>query len=219
MVEAITELPDIPELWNSLGEKPAEAVAALGADEARALGEAYLARVAPQRKTGRPLFIDKLPNNWLYVGFIKTILPNARIVDARRHPLSCGFANFRQHFARGQHFTYDLADLGAYYADYMRLMAHFDAVLPGAVHPVIYEQMVADSEATISQLLAALGLPFEAACLAFHETQRAVRTPSSEQVRQPIFTQGTENWQAYEPWLGPFREALGPLIDHYPGLR
>ncbi len=213
MVEAITELLDIPELWNSLGDKPAEAIAALDADQARALGEAYLARVAPQRKTDRPLFIDKLPNNWLYVGFIRTILPSARIVDARRHPLSCGFANFRQHFARGQHFTYDLADLGAYYADYMSLMAHIDAVLPGAVHHVIYEHMVADSEATITALLAALGLPFEAACLAFHETQRAVRTPSSEQVRQPIFTQGTENWQPYEPWLGPLREALGPLVE------
>jgi tetratricopeptide (TPR) repeat protein len=214
-VEAITELPDIPELWSRLGDRPAEAVARLDAAEARAIGESYLARVAPQRKTDRPYFIDKLPNNWLHLGFIKLILPNARIVDARRHPLSCGVANFRQHFARGQHFTYDLADLGTYYADYVRLMDHIDAVLPGAVHHVIYERMVADSETAIRALLAALGLPFEEACLAFHETRRAVRTPSSEQVRQPIFTQGTENWQPYAQWLGPLRERLGPLVEAY----
>jgi len=214
-VEAITELPDIPELWQRLGDNPAQAVAALGADAVRALGEAYLARVAPQRKTDRPRFIDKLPNNWLYLGFIRLILPNARIVDARRHPLSCGVANFRQHFARGQHFTYDLADLGTYYADYVRLMDHVDAVLPGAVHHVIYERMVADSEAEIRSLLSSLDLPFEPACLAFHETRRAVRTPSSEQVRQPIFTRGTENWQMFEPWLDPLRETLGPLVETY----
>lgn len=218
-VEAIAELPDIPELWHRLGANPAKAVLDLDADQARALGEAYLARVAPQRKTDRPLFIDKLPNNWLNVGFIRLILPNARIVDARRHPLSAGFANFRQHFARGQHFAYDLADLGAYYADYARLMAHFDAALPGAVHHVIYEQMVADSEDTIAALLAALRLPFEEACLAFHETRRPVRTPSSEQVRQPIFTQGTENWQPYEQWLGPLREKLGTLVETYAEFR
>lgn len=214
-IEAITELPDIPELWGRLGDRPHAALAELGRDAVRAIGEEYLARVAPQRKTDRPLFIDKLPNNWMFTGFIKLILPNARIVDARRHPLSCCVANFRQHFARGQHFTYDLADLGAYYADYVRLMRHFDAVLPGAVHRVIYERMVEDSESEIRQLLAALRLPFEQSCLRFHETRRAVRTPSSEQVRSPIFRAGTENWQAFAQWLGPLEEQLGSILDTY----
>jgi Tfp pilus assembly protein PilF len=214
-VEAITELPDIPELWRKLGEQPVEAIQQLDAAGVRAIGEDYLARVAPQRKTERPYFIDKLPNNWLHVGFIKLILPNARIVDARRHPLSCGWANFRQHFARGQHFAYDLADLGAYYADYVRLMDHFGPVLPGAIHTVIYERMVEDSETIIRRLLDALDLPFEEACLNFHETVRAVRTPSSEQVRSPIYRGGTENWQAFAEWLGPLRDRLGGLIESY----
>ncbi|MDE1917401.1 MAG: sulfotransferase [Sphingomonadales bacterium] len=217
-IEAIAELPDIPDLWASLAGadgtgNPHERLAALNADEIAALGEAYLRRVSPQRRTDRPFFIDKLPNNWLYTGFIRTILPNARIVDVRRHPLSAGVANFRQHFARGQHFAYDLADLGHYYRDYVRMMAQMDAVLPGAVHLVRYEALVEESESQIRALLAALGLPFEEACLAFHETKRPVRTPSSEQVRSPIFRQGTENWQAYDRWLGPLRDALGDLVQ------
>ncbi|HWU01804.1 MAG TPA: sulfotransferase [Novosphingobium sp.] len=215
-VEGIAELPDIPELWHALGqgEESAHArLAALSPAELRDLGAAYLRRVAPQRRTDRPLFIDKLPNNWLYVGFIKAILPGARIVDVRRHPLSAGVANFRQHFARGQHFAYDLADLGHYYRDYVRLMAHFDAVLPGAVHRLRYECLVEDSEGQIRALLAALDLPFEDACLQFHTTRRPVRTPSSEQVRSPIFREGTQNWQAYAPWLGPLRAALGDLVE------
>lgn len=216
-VEAIAELPDIPELWGNLGDDPHAALAGLSAGELQAIGQDYLRRVAPQRKTDRPFFIDKLPNNWLYTGFIKTILPHARIVDVRRHPLSAGVANFRQHFARGQHFAYDLADLGHYYRDYVRMMAHMDAVLPGAVHRVGYEDLVEDNEGQIRALLAALDLPFEEACLTFHKTQRPVRTPSSEQVRSPIFRQGTENWQAYDPWLGPLREALGDLVPDRKG--
>lgn len=215
-VEAIAELPDIPMLWAQLGNDPHGALAGLSADEIRALGETYLARVATQRHTDRPHFIDKLPNNWAFIGFIKTILPNAKIIDARRHPLSCGFSNFKQHFARGQAFSYDLADIGHYYADYVRLLAHFDAVLPGQIHRVIYEQMVADSETEIRALLTALDLPFEPACLRFHETERAVRTPSSEQVRSPIFKAGTENWQPFAPWLGPLEAALGPVLAAYP---
>lgn len=208
-VEAIAELPDIPELWGSLGADPQARLAELSADELKALGEDYLRRVSPQRKTDRPLFIDKLPNNWLYVGFIKAILPHARIVDVRRHPLSAGVANFRQHFARGQHFAYDLADLGHYYRDYVRLMTHLDSALPGAVYRIGYEDLVEDSEGQIRALLAGLNLPFEEACLQFHQTKRPVRTPSSEQVRSPIFRQGTENWQAWDAWLGPLRDALG----------
>lgn len=209
-VEAIAELPDIPELWGDL-VKDGDPVS-LSPQQAQAIGQEYLRRVAPQRKTDCPFFIDKLPNNWLYAGFIKTILPHARIVDVRRHPLSAGVANFRQHFARGQHFAYDLADLGHYYRDYVRMMAHIDDVLPGAVHRVTYEDLVEDSEGQIRALLSALDLPFEEGCLTFHKTQRPVRTPSSEQVRSPIFRQGTENWQAYDPWLGPLRAALGDLV-------
>jgi hypothetical protein len=199
-VEAIAELPDIPELWGSLGPIPCRAGRAFGGSVARA-GRGLSAPRLPQRKTDRPLFIDKLPNNWLYVGFIKAILPNARIVDVRRHPLSAGVANFRQHFARGQHFAYDLADLGHYYRDYVRLMGHFDAVLPGAVHRIGYEDLVEDSEGQIRALLEGLNLPFEDACLQFHKTKRPVRTPSSEQVRSPFSgraprtgRRGTHGW-------------------------
>lgn len=216
-VEAITELPDIPELWASLGDDPMAAVATLDADGARRLGEAYLARVAPQRHSDAPHFIDKLPNNWIHAGFIRLILPRARIIDARRHPLSCGVSNFRQHYARGQHFSYDLNDIGRYYADYAGLMAHFDAHLPGAITRVIHQDMVEDSEATIRALLASLDLPFEAACLAFHRTERAVRTPSAQQVRVPIFRDGVDNWQVYDRWLDRLRDALGPVLDAWRG--
>lgn len=217
-VEAIAELPDIPMLWAQVGQDPYATLATMDAATAQELGAAYLARVAPQRHTGRAYFIDKLPNNWAYVGFIKTILPNAKIIDARRHPLSCGFSNFKQHFARGQAFSYDLADIGHYYADYVRLLAHFDAALPSQVHHVCYERMVSDSETEIRALLSAVDLPFEEACLRFHETKRAVRTPSSEQVRSPIFTSGTENWQAFAPWLRPLEAALGDVLTAYPNV-
>ena len=214
MIEGTSELPDIP----SLARKPGypESVADLSADALRALGEAYLERTRVQRRTDRPLFIDKLPNNWAHAPFIHLILPNAIIIDARRHPLGCCFSNFKQHFARGQAFSYSLDDMGRYYADYVRLMAHVDAVLPGRVHRVIYEQMVHDTEAEVRALLDACGVPFEAACLRFHETDRAVRTASSEQVRRPIFTEGTERWQEFEPWLEPLKHALGPVLTTYP---
>ena len=169
-----------------------------------------------QRRTDRPFFIDKLPNNWLYVPFIQLVLPNAKIIDARRHPLACCFSNFRQHFARGQAFTYDLEHVGRYYADYVRLMAHVDAVLPGRVHRVIYERMVDDTEAEVRALLDYCGLEFEPACLEFYRTERAVRTASSEQVRQPIYREATEEWRAYEPHLGALKEVLGPVLDCYP---
>src|SRR5206468_4983382 len=152
------------------------------ADERRALGEEYLKRAGVQRRTDRPMFIDKLPNNWLFVPFIQLILPNAKIIDARRYPLACCLSNFRQHFARGQAFTYDLEHVGLYYADYVRLMAHVDAVLPGRVHRVIYERMVDETEAEVRALLEYCGLEFEPACLEFYRTERAVRTASSEQV-------------------------------------
>jgi tetratricopeptide (TPR) repeat protein len=224
LVEGTMELPDMPAIARRLGGRTRrdqdsaypDVLADLDADACRALGEEYLARTAPQRKTDRPFFIDKMPNNFSHVGLIRLILPRARIIDARRHPLGCCFSGFKQHFARGQGFTYDLTDLGRYYADYVALMAHFDAVLPGTVHRVIYERMVADPEAEVRQLLAYCGLDFDPACLRFYENDRAVRTASSEQVRRPIFTEGLDQWRRFEPWLGPLKAALGPVLGSYP---
>ena len=223
-VEGTMELPDITAIVQSLmrpretGESARypEVVAPLHHAQLRALGERYLAQTRIQRKTGAPFFIDKMPNNWIYVGLIALILPNAKIIDARRHPLSCCFSGFKQHFARGQHFSYSLEDLGRYYRDYVALMAHFDAVLPGRVHRVVYERMVEDTEAEVRSLLDYCGLPFEDACLRFYENERAVRTASSEQVRQPIFRDAVEHWRNYEPWLGPLKTTLGPVLDTYP---
>ena len=209
-VEGTSELPDIPALARTKGYP--ETLLDLSAEALRALGESYLQRTRIQRKTDRPFFVDKLPNNWMHVPFIHLILPNAIIIDARRHPLGCCFSNFKQHFARGQGFSYSLNDMGRYYADYVRLMAHVDAVLPGRVHRVSYERMVADTECEVRALLAACGLEFEAACLNFHETERAVRTASSEQVRRPIFSEGLQGWQGFEPWLGPLKSALGDAL-------
>lgn len=215
LVEGTTELPDLPALARKARGYP-RAVLDWTAQELQSLGEEYLRRAAVQRRTNRPFFIDKLPNNWLFTPFIHLILPKATIIDARRHPLGCCLSNFRQHFARGQAFTYDLADMGAYYADYVRLMAHVDAVLPGRVHRVIYERMVEDSETEIRRLLHAAGLSFEQSCLDFHQTERAVRTPSSEQVRRPIYRDAADEWRAYDAHLGPLKAALGPVVDAYP---
>ncbi len=214
-VEGTSELPDLPALARQWRDYPL-ALADVPPERLREIGQDYLDRTRIQRKTDRPLFIDKLPNNWAHAPFIHLILPNAIIIDARRHPLGCCLSNFKQHFARGQAFSYALDDMGRYYADYVRLMAHVDTVLPGRVHRVIYENMVDDTEAEVRKLLAAYGLPFEDACLRFHETERAVRTASSEQVRRPIFRDGTEAWQGFDPWLGPLRDALGPVLDAYP---
>ena len=225
-VEGTMELPNIVAISRRLGGRTKrnedtaypEALAELDADGARALGAEYLERTRVQRKLGRPFFIDKLPNNWLHAGLIHLILPNAKIVDARRHPLACCFSNFKQHFARGQRFTYSLADIGRYYADYVEFMAHVDAVLPGRVHRVFYEDMVADPETEVRRLLAHCGLVFEEACLRFYENERAVRTASSEQVRQPIFREGLDQWRHFEPWLGLLKEALGPVLAAYPAV-
>jgi predicted Zn-dependent protease len=224
LVEGTMELPDIPVLAREIAARQApEAsvgfltlLAALTPAEFRELGERYLARTRALRRTSAPYFIDKLPNNCLYVGLIQLILPNARIIDARRHPLGCCFSCFKQHFARGQSFTYGLEDLGRYYRHYVELMHHFDAVLPGRVHRVFYEAMVGDTEAQVRRLLAYCGLPFEERCLRFYENERAVRTASSEQVRRPIFRDALEHWRHYEPWLDPLKTALGPVLPAYP---
>ena len=215
LVEGTAELPDMPAI--ARGERKYSAAAVeMSAQERRDAGEEYLRRTAVQRRTERPFFTDKLPNNWMFVPFIHMVLPNAKIIDARRHPLACCMSNFRQHFARGQDFTYDLEDLGHYYSDYVRLMAHVDKVMPGRVHRVIYERMIEDPESEIRALLAYCELEFEPACLEFYKTDRAVRTPSAQQVRQPIYKDAADEWRRYEAHLGPLKEALGPVLDAYP---
>ena len=225
-VEGTMELPDIISMARDLaaqaqgrGGQPSPYPALLGeltSGQCRELGERYLAQTRVQRRTQRPCFIDKMPNNFAYIGLIQLILPNARIIDARRHPLGCCFSVFRQHFARGQQFAYDLVDLGSYYRDYVALMAHFDDVLPGRIHRVIYERLVDDTETEVRALLDYCGLPFEEQCLRFYENERAVRTASSEQVRRPIFRDAVEHWRHFQPWLGPLEAAIGPALDSYP---
>ena len=222
-VEGTMELPDIAALVRRIDGKHAkgtrgaypEALAGLDADALDHLGRDYLDRTRIQRSEGKPFFIDKMPNNWAYAGFIRLILPNAKIIDARRHPLDCGFSNFKQHFARGQAFSYDLAHIGRFYADYVRLMGNLDTVQPGAVHRVIHERLVDDPEGEVRALLAYCGLPFEEDCLRFHENKRAVRTASSEQVRRPLSREGFDRWRPFEAHLGPLVAALGRALDHW----
>ena len=218
-VEGTRELLDIQGIADWLGGARAGypgAIADLTPELCRRLGEDYLEATRGHRRLGRPRFTDKAPWNALHTGLIALILPNARIVDVRRHPLGCCVSAFRQHFDQGFDFTYDLADLGRYYADYVDLMAHFDAVAPGRVHRVIYEDLVADTEGQVRRLLAYLGLPFDPACLRFFDNPRAVATPSSEQVRRPVFTDAVDHWRRFEPWLGPLKAALGPVLGAYP---
>jgi len=189
-----------------------EVIGTLTPERLRALGEQYLVRTRVQRKTPAPFFIDKMPNNFRHIGLIHLVLPRARIIDVRRHPLGNCFSAFKQHFARGQSFSYDLDDVGRYYVDYVELMAHFDTVLPGRVHRIHYEALVENTETEVRRLLEYCGLPFEPRCLRFHENKRAVRTASSEQVRQPIFREGLDQWRHYEPWLQPLKNALGPVL-------
>jgi tetratricopeptide (TPR) repeat protein len=216
-IEGTTELPDLPALARRVPDYP-HGLAKLTAERARELGEEYLRRTAVQRRSDRPLFVDKLPNNWAHVVLIRLILPNATIIDARREPRACCFSNFKQHFARGQAFSYALDDMGRYYRAYARLMAHLDRVQPGKVHRVIHEALVADTEREVRRLLEACGVAFEPACLAFHQTERAVRTASSEQVRQPIFTGGDRAWKPFTPHLTPLLAALGDVVERYPDV-
>ncbi|MFT4198572.1 MAG: sulfotransferase [Pseudoxanthomonas sp.] len=223
-VEGTMELPEILSITRELRRRAEaegaasyhELLAALDGEQLRALGERYLQRTRIQRKAGTPLFIDKMPNNFMHVGLIQLILPNATIIDARRHPLGCCLSAFKQHFARGQGFTYSLEDLGRYYRDYVQLMAHFDQVLPGRVHRVFHEAMVEDTEAQVRALLDHCRLPFEDGCLRFFENDRPVRTASSEQVRRPINRDGVDHWRHYEQWLAPLKDALGPVLEAYP---
>ncbi len=223
-VEGTMELPEIIAMTRALrrGAETAmsyhDVLAELPADAFAELGQQYLDSTRVQRKTDAPQFIDKMPNNFLHLGLIQLMLPNAKIIDARRHPLACCFSGFKQHFARGQNFSYSLDDLGLYYRDYVELMAHFDEALPGRVHRVIYERMVDDTEAEVRRLLDYCGLPFEDSCLRFFENDRPVRTASSEQVRRPINRDGIDQWRHYAPWLDPLKDALGLVLDAYPAV-
>ncbi|HUD94259.1 tetratricopeptide repeat-containing sulfotransferase family protein [Sphingobium sp.] len=224
-VEGTMELPEMMIIASRLQSRVDEGefpdfhamVASLAPADRLRLGEEYLDRTRVHRQSGKPHFIDKMPNNWQHVGLIHQILPNAKIIDARRHPMGCCFSGWKQHFARGQAFTYDLTDIGLYYRAYVDHMAAIDAALPGRIHRVIYDRMVADTPDEVARLLAHLHLPFEEDCLAFWRNKRAVRTASSEQVRQPIFTDGLDQWRNFAPWLGPLEQALGPALTDWRG--
>ena len=218
-VDGTLELPEIPRLIKQFRSRSAEewdryatVLAELSPQELRRLGEIYLEETQVYRQRA-PFFIDKMPANFQEVGFIHLILPNAKIIDARRDAMACCFSNFKQLFGNGQEFSYDLSDVGHYYRGYVRLMEHWDRVLPGKVLRVWHADTVNDLEGTVRRVLDYCGLPFEPSCLEFYKTERSVRTVSSEQVRRPINRDGLELWRHYEPWLGPLKEALGPLAE------
>jgi hypothetical protein len=224
LVEGTMELSDLSEIARTIADRRdapddydyVPLLPEIDDQEWRRLGERYLETTRTHRKTDRPYFIDKMPNNFSHLGLLHLILPNARIIDARRHPLAACFSGFKQHFAIGQLFTYGLENIGTYYRDYVELMAHFDSVLPGRILRVHYEHMVENTEAEVRRLLDYCGLPFDPACLRFYENDRVVRTASSEQVRQPIYRDGVDHWRHFERWLGPLKDVLGPVLDCYP---
>jgi len=225
-VEATAELPNLSLLAEHIGEKLApkcgstypDVLRKLDAATLRSFGEQYMETTRPHRKLGRPFFIDKMPYNFLHVGLILLILPNAKIVDARRHPLACCFSNFAMHFKSGPLFGYRLTELGHAYAKYVELLAHIDQALPGRIHRVFYEDLVRTPEKEIRRLLDYIALPFEEGCLEFHKSKRAMDSASSEQVRKPLYEDAINQWRNYEPWLGPLKSALGAVLQAYPGV-
>jgi tetratricopeptide (TPR) repeat protein len=225
-VEGTMELPDIISITKDLYRKQTDMRAKsyypmllnLNQQQANTYGQRYLNNTTIHRKKVTPFYIDKMPNNFAHIALIHLILPNAKIIDARRNPMACCFSNFKQHFARGQNFSYGLDDMGRYYRDYVELMAHFDSVLPGRVHRVHYENIVENTETEVRRLLDYCGLPFEQGCLSFYDNDRPVRTASSEQVRQPIYKDGIEHWRHFESWLEPLKHALGPVLESYPNV-
>ena len=222
LVDGTLELPNILSIAQSLrrrgqGEGSAEypaIIADMSALELRELGEKYLAETAIHRQDA-PYFIDKMPNNFRHIGLIKLILPNAKIIDARRHPMACCFSGYKQLFAEGQEFSYDLDDLGSYYHDYVKLMDHWQTVLPGDILQVNYEQVVGDLEGQVRRVLDYCGLAFEAQTLEFHDTERSVRTASSEQVRQPLYRDGLDQWRNFETELQPLEAQLSVIIQRH----
>ena len=215
------ELADIPRMVLELqGREPdnenpryPRILQDLKPEDFRKLGEKYFGDTRVYR-TDKPFFIDKMPNNFRHLGLIHLILPNAKIIDARRHPMACCFSNFKQLFASGQEFTYSLEDIGRYYRTYVELMAHWNLALPGTVLRVEHEEVVDDLEANVRRILDFCGLEFEPQCVEFYKTERSIRTASSEQVRRPIFKEGIDQWRNFEPWLGELKAVLGPLAGH-----
>lgn len=203
------------------GLEPSSFVPALAnasSESLETIGRAYMWKIGNRRQSSRPYFIDKMPRNWMYLPMILLALPNARIIDVRRHPMDCCWSNFRQLFADSGEFSYDQTELGRYYRDYVRLMRHFDAELPDRIHRVSYERLVSEPEHEIRRLLDYIGVPFDRSCLRFHDNRRAVKSSSSEQVRKPITTEGVGNWRSYEPWLQPLKAALGDVLRYYPEI-
>jgi hypothetical protein len=228
-VDGTLELPNILSLSQRLrrrgrqndksdGSEYPQILAGLADQEFEAFGKEYIKDTRIHRQ-GAIHFIDKMPNNFRHIGLIHLILPNAKIIDARRDPMSCCFSGFKQLFAEGQEFTYGLEEIGTYYRDYVDLMDHWDKVLPGKVLRVQYEDVVADLDGQVRRLLEYCGLAFEQACLTYHETKRSVRTPSSEQVRQPIYQTGLESWQPFEQFLNPLKVSLEPVKDRRPTVQ
>jgi tetratricopeptide (TPR) repeat protein len=221
-IEGTAELPYINQLSREVqrearlaGRSFEAQLAALDAVATRKLGETYLERASLHRRSERPHFLDKMPNNWAHLGLIRLILPNARVIDVRRSPMACGLSNYRQLYASGLEHTYSLDDWGRFYRTYVRNMAQWDRVAPGLVTRVIYEHLVEDATIQLRRLTAALGLAFEPAMLDFHRNRRTVRTISAQQVRQPLHAQAVDEWRAFEPWLGPLKAALGPALDEW----
>jgi hypothetical protein len=224
-VEATRELADLSAISRQLqADATAKGISywqrleRIDAEEAARLGTRYLSAVEPHRRLGKPLFLDKMGANFALVGLIRLILPEAKIVDVRRHPMACGFSVFTQLFPSGQNDCYRLGEIGQQYRHYVELMAHFDAVQPGTVHRVFYEDLVACPEREVRRLLDHLGLAFEPGTLEFHKSTRAVTTVSAEQVRRPIYQDALEQWRHYEPWLGPLADSLGPALAAYPAV-
>ena len=220
-VEGTMELADIPRLVQDLRgrERTDDAnprypgvLAELSAAEFERLGRQYLDDTRVYRQ-GKPHFIDKMPNNFRHLGLIHLILPNAKIIDARRNPLACCFSNYKQLFASGQQFTYSIEDIARYYRMYVELMTHWDEALPGRILRVQHEEVVEDLESNVHRILEFCELDFEPGCVEFYKTERTVHSASSEQVRRPIYREGLDQWRHYEPWLGPLKEALGPLAS------
>jgi hypothetical protein len=221
-VEGTQELADVPRIVVDLKGRDSDldnprypaVLAGMTAEDFRRLGEKYLTDTRIYR-TGKARFIDKMPNNFRHIGLIHLMLPNAKIIDARREPMACCFGNLKQLFAQGQEFCYSVEDIARYYRTYLELMRHWDTALPGRVLRVQHEDVVDDLEGTVRRLLDYCELQFEPACIEFHKTERSVRTASSEQVRQPIYREGLDQWRHYEPWLQPLRESLGDALTRY----
>jgi tetratricopeptide (TPR) repeat protein len=222
-VEGTRELADIQRIVMALRGRDTDiqnprypgVLAELGPQDFRKFGERFMADTRIYRKTQRPFFIDKLPDNFRDIGLIRLMLPNAKIIDARREPMACCFGNLKQLFSGGQEFSYSIADIAHYYRNYLALMRHWNEALPGWILTVQHEDVVENLEGSVRRVLDFCGLPFEPACLEFHKTERHVRTASSEQVRRPISREGVDQWRKYEPWLGPLKDGLGDALTTY----